>query len=353
MIFILFAAKISIVGGAGAVGSYFSTKLTSCDNEVSIIGKAEKNLKYIKKHGLKVKTSEGLIHLKPQRFCYVGNLLDAQLPYQDIVIVSLKQPDVTLKVAKQLKRLSNKETIFIFIGNGLPFYFLKDLRLTKKHLDCIDSDGKIERLFQDNIIFGMQPFIAAKKTFTGETEITRPFDKISVIIGSSQNSKALQKIYEVFEKATIPIKTENFHKMTLEKLQFALAINTLSAIMEKTTGEVFEDPNAQSFIKYTINILQEISDKINAGHLRDYQTFKVLPITKGHYSSMYNDLKQNRSIEKAAILDATLELCELLNLKNLAPLKRLQAILAAKINGENFNLEDFFHLCEASHSNSA
>ena len=79
-----------------------------------------------------------------------------------------------------------------------------------------------------------------------------------------------------------------------------------------------------------------------------------MPITKGHYSSLYKDIRNNKKTETAAIIDASLELLfyfrdkNTQNHLNLEPLKSIRVLLNLKIKGSHVSeeqLEHLFNMC--------
>ena len=345
------AEKITIFGGLGAIGSYFTMQLVDAGHEVTIIGREEsEHLKYTENRGLTLFTSEGIKTIPANKFKYIGTF-NATLSPQDLIIVSLKQPDLNLEAAQQIKHLTKQDTIVAIIANGLPFYFMQGLDIgPKKNLNSVDPNSKIINCLQNNNLIGIQPFIAAEIADLGAVKISRPLDKISVVIGSpiDPKSKHLVKVATIFQNAKIntTICKDKMHKNVLEKLQFALSVNVLSALMARPIDEIFIDPQAQPLIEYVIKLLETIAVGTKVGNLRDYQQFKKLPISKGHYSSLYKDIINHKSNESAAIIGATLELAEYIKtrndveLPNLQALRYLQQLLERKSQGEKLSKAD-------------
>lgn len=236
--------KIAVIGGTGAVGSYFSTQLTNHPyTEVSIIGRRDsQNLSAVTENGLTLKTSEGEKVFPRSTFHSIDAVGHEK---QDMIIVSLKQPDMTISIAQHIMGLAHGSSIIGFIGNGLPFYFLEGLAVEgKDHIESVDAQGEIISQFKNAQIIGIQPIIAAEILSPGKVQITRPWSKVSVVIGALRKPLDLTLVAALFNASGIPTTvTESIHKIIMEKQQFALAINVLSALLEKTIGEVFDDPN--------------------------------------------------------------------------------------------------------------
>jgi ketopantoate reductase len=153
--------KISIIGGAGAVGSYFTHMFQQAREEVVGIGRdTSEHFQAVKREGLIVKTSQVAKTLKLEQKLFTDKLpADGT---QDAVIISIKQPDLSSSLIDDvLKSIHSKSTMAI-ISNGLPFYFLTGLNIPgKKYLEAVDPNGELQQKTQNNNIVGILPLIAA------------------------------------------------------------------------------------------------------------------------------------------------------------------------------------------------
>lgn len=356
---VCWADKIAIIGGSGAVGSYFTLRLVEAGHEVTILGRPHsQHLNQVQANGLVLHTSDGVKHITPEKFRYVGPF-NSNLSKQDLIIVSLKQPDLNVDIAKQIKHLSKQNTAVAIIANGIPFYYMHGLKIDgKKNIDAVDADGRIINELKNCNLIGIQPFIAAEIVDNGIVKIIRQLDNIPVTVGATSTGRieSVQTVVDLFQNAQIKAIASNdlFQKQVLEKLQFALSVNVLSALMDSSIDQVFIDPETQPLIKYVINVIDGIAAASHVGTLRDYQQFQSLPVTKGHYSSLYKDIRNNKRTEIAAIVDATLELSSHLNTintqnsVNVEPLEYMRELLSLKIKGDTITkaqLEHLFNMC--------
>lgn len=117
--------QITIFGGTGSLGAYFAYRLVNAGHNVSIIGRENSlNLKQMTEVGLTIKFSNETVFIPSSNFRYVGSYNHSALTVkQDLVIVSLKQPNFDISVAKQIMNLTDNHSIIGVISNGLPFYF--------------------------------------------------------------------------------------------------------------------------------------------------------------------------------------------------------------------------------------
>lgn len=341
--------KITIVGGTGAVGGYIASKLLS-NSQLSIIGRSgSPHLLKIQSEGLVVKTSTGDKKTAPTRFKFVGEDFNKITEKQDFIIVCLKQPHMTAEIAQQIISISDSKTLIAFVSNGVPFFFMNGLNQKKDHIHSIDYNGKIAHLFKNRNIIFLHPIIASWVKSPGVIEVLTPEDRINFFIApifsTSSNLEILAQVLNISG-----IKTEvtdtSAHKIILEKLQFALAINIMSGLLSKSNGDIFYDPELQSFIKYIILLTNSIGKAFNVEGLRGYEQFKKIKITRTHFSSFYHDLKAEKSSEGQGFANATLELLgyiqsqHLGEVPDLSPLLILKSLIEKRVRKETIQPKD-------------
>lgn len=355
--------------GPGAVGGFFAKQCVEGGAQVSLIGKkGSKNLSRQSIEGLPIKTHDGDITTIPaKKFHYIGPLEDFSMDQtQDLVLICMKQYQFSAEVAAGVHKITNKKSIIAIITNGIPFHFLWGFKLKKDYLESTDPHGKIKNIFKDRIIVSMQPVIASQ-VIAGVVCISRPLDRITVSLGASKLHYANEYITFILEKINKWLETKakiksnlakprtesDLYKNILEKLQFAMSVNTLSAIMEKNIGTIFENENTQVLIHYVIEILNRVAIALEIPPLRNYQQFKSIAITKEHFSSLYHDIVIAGKVgEINAIVSAPLELIAHLQSLNypsvkdveLTPLLTLQELLIKKKKCQIISAQDLSKL---------
>jgi ketopantoate reductase len=355
--------KICIFGGTGSVGGVLATQLAT-HNQVAIIGRPNShNLQIAIEEGIGILTEIEKRLYTPNNFAYIGEFTE-EIGIQDLIIISVKQPDLDYNLIQQVKKISGSNTLVAIITNGIPFYFKLGLirpQFESKYIDAIDPNGKILESLHGCKIVALHPIIAANIEILGTIKVSRPLDKILFTLSTpygfhSQSAVNIQSIIEVFQKNKLQIKSSSIssHYFILEKLQFTMSINVLSAILEKNLGDVFNDFKSQTVIKYVIDFCNALALSYGIKDLRDYEQFKKLEVTKTHFSSIYTDIAQNKPTELNAILNAPLELYETQYKKgkvffpDIAPLKMLKALLEKKISQQHIedkDLDNLFNQC--------
>jgi len=96
---------------------------------VNIIGKENSlNLKQIAESGLTLEFHNETAFIPSYNFGFIGSYDGSILTIkQDLVIVSLKQPSLDIKIANQIMNITDENSVIGVISNGLPFYFLSNL----------------------------------------------------------------------------------------------------------------------------------------------------------------------------------------------------------------------------------
>ena len=325
---------ITIVGSTGAVGAYLATKLAG-HAHLSIVGrKNSPHLAQIQKEGLCVLTPSGTMMTPGSRFSYIGWDYAGISQEQDAILVSLKQPDITANFAKQILRISSPDTPIIFIGNGVPFFFMRDLGFQKIHIETVDQEGSIAKLFSSRYTLLLHPIIAANIESCGVVKISRPEDKIKVTLATTSGPppKNLLKLQGALTEAGI--NTEIAHgqapRIILEKLQFALSVNVLSGLLNKPLGDIFYAPRLQPLMQYLVTIVGAIGDAFKVRRIRNYEQFAKVEVTRTHFSSFYRDLLGGKTTEACAFVESALELANYIQSQKLGRLPDLSPLLALK-----------------------
>jgi 2-dehydropantoate 2-reductase len=335
--------SIAIIGGVGAVGAYFSAKLVKSSN-LSILGrKHSAHLSQIQKDGLTVITSSGKTTTLAAYFSYVGESYTDISRLQDIVFLSLKQPDITAGVAAQILRISAPDALIVFVGNGIPPFFMQGLEQPKTHIEAVDPGGKIAQLFSSCSVVLLCPTIAANIQSCGVVKVSRPEEKIKVSLATTSmvRPKNLERLLRLLNAAGIAteISDGQAHRMVLEKLQFALSVNMMSGVLNKPLGDIFYAPEFQPLLRYIVAVIGAVGDALKIKGVRSYEQFAKTEVTRTHFSSFYKDLVAGKTTEANAFLGATLELAdftrsqELGTLPDLSPLLKLKALVDKRIDG--------------------
>ncbi len=347
--------QITIFGGTGSLGAYFSYRLVNAGHNVTIIGRNNsENLKQIAEIGLTIKFHNETVFVPNSNFAYVGAYNPSLLSIkQDLVIVSLKQPNFDITVAYQIMNLTDDHSSIGIISNGLPFYFLADFNLSSKtHIEAVDPAGEILQLMQTRQIITIMPLMGSNIISPGVIKVVNPQDKIKTFVGGKLiDQTQLEIISQTLNNSLIPNTiSADINKNFLEKLQFSLAINVMSALLDQYNGQVFHSESNQNHVRYVVRFVSDLAKALGIENLRDYNVFKALNISESRYSSMHEDLINGKTPEVKVIISAAIEIAQHFNINiSTKPLEMLEDLILAKSNNISISPEqtqEFYYKVE-------
>lgn len=330
--------QITIFGGTGSLGAYFAYRFVNAGHNVTIIGRDNSlNLKQMTEVGLTIKFSNETVFVPSTNFGFIGAYNYSALTVkQDLVIVSLKQPNFDISVAKQVMNLTDEYSSIGIISNGLPFYFLDDFSLNSKaYIEAVDKGGEILQLMRTRHLMTIMPLMGSNIISPGVIKVVNPQDKIKTFVGGKLiDQSKLELISQTLNDSLIPntISTD-INKNFLEKLQFSLAVNVMSALLDQHNGQVFQSEKNQNYVRYIITFVNSLAKALGHENLRDYNAFKALNISENRYSSMHEDLTNNKTPEVKVIISAPLEIAYHFNISvSTKPLEILESLILSKSN---------------------
>jgi ketopantoate reductase len=324
-----------LIVGPGGVGAYFVRMLSHKGADFrAVVSSFGKHSTQIAAHGLRVITSVGE-SIIPSDYFSKALPLDSS---QDVVLISIKQPNLDVKLIEGVLSSIKAHGIIAIISNGLPFYFPNGLSIQgKTHLDAVDPGGWLQQMTAAECIVGVLPVIASHISEPGVVNINRPLNKISVTIGSPENTNCnldrVEHFTQLLREAGLNIiVTKNLHLEILKKEQFSLAVLTQSALFNKTLGEIYESQEYHPFMKYSIELVNYLAQQLGIGALRSYEEMMAIPITKAHYASMCTDINEDKIPEVKVILHTVMELADHFEVPCTKPMQLMNTFLQNRID---------------------
>jgi len=212
--------KIGVIG-TGAVGGYFGAKLVKAGFDVLFVGTAH-SASIIKQKGLTVISKKGDIRIdNPDVTSDYGRLKEVS------IILLCTKAYTTESIAQKLKEIIDDKTLVISLQNG------------------IENEEILAEKLSLNQVIGGSIYLSASSMMPGEV---LHGGSGAILIGelNGAHSERLEEIKEIFEKATIPIKTTtNIKKYLWKKLIINSAYNGLSAIIGKSLHGIAEIEEAE------------------------------------------------------------------------------------------------------------
>ena len=274
-------AKKYLIIGAGAVGTFYGSKLSQAGDQIIIWSRNDSEI--IAKNGYKIKSYMGDYDFNP--YLVIKNLHDLREDIDFIIVSTKVLPDID--IVDLISKVIKKNIAIIIIQNGI-------------HIEKNIADK-----FSSNQIISALAFIGVSRTNPNEIN-HQEYGKL--IFGNYNNidSIAINYFAKSLEKSGLEILlSSNILSERWKKLIWNGAFNPLSVVLgKKNTQQILENNLAIDLAK---NIMQEIvmlakhdgckfeNDIIDKNILA---TKKMLP----YKTSMLLDFEANRPMEIQAII---------------------------------------------------
>lgn len=267
-----------VIMGAGALGSVIGGFLSK-NNNVTLIGRLP-HVNKIKKDGLKISGIWGE-HVFYPEVCTSPKEVK-EIP--ELIIITTKAYD-TAKALSQLECIISEENYVMSMQNGIG------------NEEIIASYVGKERTLGGMAIFG------AIMVAPGHSKVTVYASEC--LVGSLvKDMEIAKRIAKILDNAGIPTKaTDDIIRDKWMKAFYNIALNPLSAILDKEYGFLGKHENAKKIIKHLLREAFEVAKAEGVNLKYDWQGYynylinKQLPPTAKHISSMLQDLKRGKKTE--------------------------------------------------------
>ena len=296
-----------VVIGAGAIGCHLAYCLESYKNTLYLVTK-KKYLKKFKSNGLNLKIfsneklKKEIIIRENTKFKFCDNSILEELQNVDIIFVTVKLKDISLKLIRNIYKIRNKNSCIIMPCTDLPFWWTYNIfnsNLKKKRI----SDKKEKYLKRMNMnMVGMTMWLSGKIVSPGICEIkhvqrgypikevhSRLRNKVNILrnfIKRRCKSPKVKNIYSEIYLKTINSFAFNLVALDTELNNKRLKKNKLAIDNIKTIFKEFD--------KLIKNLKIPISQSINS---RINQTLT----STSHTLSMLHDYKKGKKVELSHI----------------------------------------------------
>ena len=288
-----------LVIGAGAVGIGLAASLASQDASVSIYARGE-TARTIRKNGIR---RVGLFeHIEIENIQVYEDYNEIPESNFDYIIIASKttaNENISDNLNNHRNILKENGKILIIqngFGNDEPYlrYFPK------------------KQVFCARIITG---FARPERHISEVTVYTEPIQLGSL---QDQDPGCLQEIADLITASGIECEvTDEVDKYLWAKMLYNCALNPLGAILDKTYGELTENP-------YTLEIMNNILDEIfevikaspystfwdNSDDYKDIFYSKLVPDTYNHYSSTHHDIQNHIKTEIDSLTGKVIQLAD-------------------------------------------
>lgn len=277
--------------GAGAIGGYYGGRLQQAGFDVHFLLKSDYSV--VKAEGLKIDSCKGDFTL-PVVKAYND---PSQIPPCDVAVVALKATQNAI-LSEILPQILKADGLVLLLQNGLG------------------AEETIANIVPNPIIGGLC-FICSNKVAPG---YIRHLDYGSIKMaqycpdgGVAGITDELKGLAEDFQKAEIPVNvSEDLLLTRWEKLAWNIPFNGLSALLEATTTEIMENPQARSLAEALATEVRE-GAKANDRALSPEFISNLIARTetmKPYHTSMKLDRDAKRPLEVEAIFGNPLRLAK-------------------------------------------
>lgn len=294
------------VYGAGAVGGHLAARLAKGGAQVSVIARGSQ-LAAIKGSGLKVQTTEGLLHVHP-----VATESPADLGPQDVVIVSVKAPALG-QIALGLAPLLGEHTLVLFALNGIPWWYFHGAggSLEGTQLPRLDPDAALWNTVRPDRAVGAVAYTACTVTAPGEITVQNPQNRLVIGRPDGASDERLESLASMLRdggidvEITPTIRNAVWAKLLMNLIGGSLGILTGSAMKDALCNEAIAD--------FARGMAIEGAAIANALGCDPGDPFIGLPklVVSKHKQSILQDLELGRSMEVDGMLQTPLELARL------------------------------------------
>ncbi len=263
---------------AGAVGAYFGARMAAAGHEVFFIARGA-NLEAIRKHGLKIESVHGDLHLpKP-------NVTDdpKSVGPVDIVLFAVKLWD-TEKAAELARPLVGPDTRVITLQNG------------------VDSVERVAPILGADKVVGGVAYIATVISSPGVISHTSQFAMLRFARADGRADAKLQAFADAGKAAKIDIAiSENIERERWQKFIFLSAMAGATAGTRQPIGKILADPDTRGLFRKlmeeTFAVGKAKGVTLNPNYIDERMIFAETKAEPGMKASMAHDLERGNRME--------------------------------------------------------
>ncbi len=282
--------------GAGAVGGNFAVRLASAGHTVSVIARGD-HLAAIRKSGLTMLSAETSTTVQ-----VAASDDPSDLGQQDLVITTLKAHGLP-SMAGRIGPLLGAKTPVLFAQNGIPWWYIYGLdpaRPRPPELSVLNAALLADKIGIDRVIGG----VIHSSNDVAEPGIIRnnspKRNRLAIGEVDDAASPRIVALRQILSDAGIDSpETKDLRTQIWDKLISNLRVSLVSFLVERTSREVFDDPDIRPIIDrlgaegLAIAAAHGVTCKIDAGGP-----------SPGHRSSMLQDYEQGRLQEIDGLVTA-------------------------------------------------
>ncbi len=286
------------VFGAGAIGGFIAAALARSGTDVCVVARGA-HLDAIRQGGLRVEASDlgsftaGIAASNDLR----------ELGDVDFVLITFKSHQWP-GVLPQFDRAIERDTVFVTLQNGLPFWYSRD-----QALESVDPGGEVLRTIPyERIIGGVvhaSGHIAAPGVVRQSGGMLYPLGELD-----GRATARIQALSQAFENAGLHAPIEpDIRRNIWRKLVNNTALNPVSALTRASVHEMLHDAGTRAVLRAIIEeaLMVARASGVEPGVDAD-ERLKWAEHIADVKTSMLQDLEARKPLELDPIAGATVEL---------------------------------------------
>jgi 2-dehydropantoate 2-reductase len=221
----------------------------------------------------------------------------------DLLIVAVKATALDA-AARSARTLVGPNTIIVPMLNGVPWWFVGDVRL-----NSIDPDGSIAEALPFEQILGCVVHASCSRSADG-TVIVKHADKLIIGEPGGESSERLARLQGLFERAELrPDPSGNIRRAIWYKLWGNATINPLSALTRASCDRILADAECRAWMLEGMAELAAIGAAVGCPISESGEERMAVTARLGAFkTSMLQDVEAGRPIELEALLGAPREI---------------------------------------------
>jgi 2-dehydropantoate 2-reductase len=297
--------RIAVVG-AGSVGGILAWHLARAGTEPVIVARPA-SAALLAREGLTLVGDRG-----PQTQTVAVTADAASLGERDLVFVALKAQD-WLPALPLLTPLLGTQTIVVPMLNGLPWWYVQDVtgNLAGRRIAALDPDGTLDAAIPGDTILGCVVYMGASR----ETPTRILWNgRKRLLLGEPRGSFSvrLRRVAEILTGAGLDAEAvPDIRHAIWQKILGNVAHNPLSVVTGASIGHLAREPHLKAIMRALMREAAAVANAVGVSGFDIEERLEVSPAMADFRTSMLQDYEAGRPLELGAIVDAIVELGEI------------------------------------------
>lgn len=290
------------VFGAGAIGGHLALRCALGGAEVAVVARGQQ-LDAFRAHGIRVEAPDGTHHASVR-----AEARAADLPTQDVVIVTVKNPALR-EAAQAILPLLGPETVVVFVQNGIPWWYPLDDRgpLAGQAPPWLDPDGTLRARFGDGHTVGGVVWSGCTVTEPGSIRVVSVENRLFLGRPDDRPDPRAASLAQTLDAGGMKgILAPSIREAVWTKLLGNLSQGPLSVATTAVLDRILDVPELRAAVIAGMHEAKAIAAAAGVALSIDPEARVTRSRVASHRASIAQDLLLGRPLEIAALFDAPL-----------------------------------------------